>query len=142
HRLPHLQPWAIWHLPHPARERPRSETAADAAKAGGATLPGVPLIVLGRGDQVAWGFTNPGPDVEDIFVEKVNPDDPRQYLTPEGWLPFSVEEMAITVKGAGVRTVERRRTRHGPVLPGFYRNLEGLLAPNHVAALKWTALSD
>ena len=43
---------------------------------------------------------------------------------------------------AGVRKVERRRTRHGPVLPGFYRNLEGLLAPNHVAALQWTALSD
>ena len=50
--------------------------------------------------------------------------------------------MAIAVKGAGVRNVERRRTRHGPVLPGFFRNLEGLLAPGHVAALQWTALSD
>ena len=46
------------------------------------------------------------------------------------------------MKGAGVRKVERRRTRHGPVLPGFYRNLEGLLGAGHVAALQWTALSD
>ena len=102
----------------------------------------MPLIVLGRGDNVAWGFTNTGTDVEDIFIEKVNPENPREYLTPEGWLPFSVEEMTIAVKDAGVRKVERRRTRHGPVLPGFYRNLEGLLAANHVAALRWTALSD
>src|SRR6185437_13608896 len=112
------------------------------ANAAGASLSGVPLIVLGRGDNVAWGFTNTGTDVEDIFIEKVNPENPREYLTPEGWLPFSVEEMTIAVKDAGVRKVERRRTRHGPVLPGFYRNLEGLLAANHVAALRWTALSD
>ena len=50
--------------------------------------------------------------------------------------------MTIAVKGMDVRKVERRRTRHGPVLPGFYRNLEGLLGANHVAALQWTALSD
>jgi penicillin G amidase len=137
---PHLrlEAPAIWYLAHLALEQP----GADTANAAGASLPGVPLIVLGRGDHIAWGFTNTGADVEDIFIEKVDPNNPRRYLTPEGWLPFSVEEMAITVKGAGVRTVERRRTRHGPVLPGFYRNLEGLLAPNHVAALRWTALSD
>ena len=50
--------------------------------------------------------------------------------------------MTIAVKGAGERKVERRRTRHGPVLPGFYRNIETLLAPGHVAALRWTALED
>ncbi len=137
---PHLQldAPAIWYLAHLALELPRGNVA----NAAGASLPGVPLIVLGRGDHVAWGFTNTGPDVEDIFIEKVNPDNPREYLTPEGWLPFSVEEMTIAVRDAGVRKVDRRRTRHGPVLPGFYRNLEGLLDANHVAALRWTALSD
>jgi penicillin amidase len=137
---PHLrlEAPAIWYLAHLALELPDGSTANSA----GASLPGMPLIVLGRGDNVAWGFTNTGPDVEDIFIEKVNPDNPREYLTPEGWLPFSVEEMTIAVRGAGVRKMERRRTRHGPVLPGFYRNLEGLLEANHVAALRWTALSD
>jgi penicillin amidase len=50
--------------------------------------------------------------------------------------------MAIGVRGSGTRTVPRLRTRHGPVLPGFYFNLEGVLGAGHVAALKWTALSD
>ena len=129
---------AIWYLAHVALER----RGASTANAVGATLPGMPLIVLGRSDNVAWGFTNTGPDVQDLFIEKVNPDNPREYRTPDGWTPFAVEEMTIAVKGMDVRKVERRRTRHGPVLPGFYRNLEGLLGANHVAALQWTALSD
>ena len=129
---------AIWYLAHLALEQPGSSTV----NVVGATLPGLPLVVLGRSDTLAWGFTNTGPDVQDLFVEKINPDNPKEYLTPDGWRPFGVEPMAIAVKGAGVRTVERRRTRHGPVLPGFFRNLEGLLAPGHVASLQWTALAD
>ena len=129
---------AIWYLAHLALEQP----GASVVNVVGATLPGLPLVVLGRGDTLAWGFTNTGPDVQDLFIEKINPDNPKEYLTPDGWRPFVTEPMAIAVKGAGVRNVERRRTRHGPVLPGFYRNLEGLLAPGHVAALQWTALSD
>jgi penicillin amidase len=129
---------AIWYLVHLGLEKP----GADPVNAVGASLPGLPSIVLGRGDTVAWGFTNTGSDVQDLFIEQVNPDNPREYRTPDGWRPFAVEEMQITVKGAGVRRIERRRTRHGPVLPGFYRGLESMLAPNHVAALQWTALSD
>jgi len=129
---------AIWYLAHLALERP----GVDATNVVGASLPGMPLIVLGRSDSVAWGFTNTGADVQDLFIEKVNPDNPREYKTPDGWRPFAIEEMVIAVKGMAARKVERRRTRHGPLLPGFYRNLEGLLGANHVAALQWTALSD
>lgn len=137
---PHLRLGApgIWYLAHLALAAPGGGTVDIV----GATLAGVPIVVLGRSSTLAWGFTNTGPDVQDVFIEKVNPDNPRQYLTPDGWRAFISEEMAIAVKGAGVRRVERRRTRHGPVLPGFYRNLEGLLAPGYVAALQWTALSD
>jgi len=137
---PHLRIGApaVWYLAHLALARP----GAEATNVVGATLAGMPLVVLGRGDTIAWGFTNTGPDVQDLFIEKVNPDNPREYLTPAGWQPLQIEPIQIAVKGAGVRTIERRRTRHGPVLPGFYRNLEGLLGANHVAALQWTALSD
>jgi penicillin amidase len=137
---PHLrlEAPALWYLVHVALE-PEGKAPANAV---GASIPGVPRIVLGRGDHIAWGFTNTGADVEDIFVEKVNPDNPREYLTPDGWRPFEVEEMVIAIKDAEPRKVERRRTRHGPVLPGFYRNLQGLLGADHVAALQWTALSD
>ena len=80
--------------------------------------------------------------MQDIFIEKLNPDNRGQYLTPEGWRPFETAQMSIVVKGGGVRNVERRRTRHGPVLPGFYRNLDGMLGDGYVAALQWTALSS
>jgi penicillin amidase len=134
----HLEAPSVWYLAHLALETP----GAEPFNVVGASIPGMPRIVLGRTDRVAWGFTNTGPDVQDVFIEKVNPDNPKEYLTPDGWRPFEVEDMAITVKGVGTRTVARKRTRHGPVLPGFYYDLEGLLGAEHVAALKWTALSD
>ena len=137
---PHLRLGApsVWYLAHLAVEQP----GGSSANVVGASLPGVPGLVLGRGDSLAWGFTNTGGDVQDLFIEKINPDNPREYLTPEGWRAFEVQEMAIAVKGGGVRKVERRRTRHGPVLPGFYRNLDGLLGKGYVASLQWTALTD
>ena len=134
----HLTAPSTWYLAHLALVRPE----AAAINVVGATLAGLPLVVLGRSDTLAWGFTNTGPDVQDVFIEKINPDDPKQYLTPDGWRPLAIEPMAIAVRGTGVRIVERRRTRHGPVLPGGYRNIEELVAPGYVAALQWTALSD
>ena len=129
---------SVWYLAHLALEQP----GAAPINVVGASLPGVPVIVLGRSDTLAWGYTNTGPDVQDIFIEQVNPNNPGEYLTPEGWRAFVREPMPILVKGAGVRSLERRRTRHGPVLPGFYRGLDAMLGPGHVAALQWTALSD
>jgi penicillin amidase len=129
---------SVWYLAHLALEQP------DAAPVNvvGASLAGTPLIVLGRGDHIAWGYTNTGTDVQDIFIEKVNPNNAGEYLTPEGWRPFSREPMPIAVKGEGVRQLERRGTRHGPVLPASYRGLDAMLAPGYVAALQWTGLSD
>jgi penicillin amidase len=51
----------------------------------GATLPGMPFVVLGRTAQVAWGFTNTNPDVQDLYLEQINPADASQYRTPTGW---------------------------------------------------------
>jgi penicillin amidase len=137
---PHLGLTApsVWYLAHLALEQ------ADAAPVNivGASLAGAPLIVLGRTDAIGWGYTNTGADVQDVFIEKLNPDNAGEYLTPEGWRAFVREPMAIAVKGQGIRHLERRRSRHGPVLPGFYRDLATLLGPGHVAALQWTALSD
>lgn len=108
----------------------------------GGTVPGAPLVVLGRTGSVAWGFTNTGSDVQDVFIEKVNPDNAAQYLTPEGWRNFVEQPVTIRVKGAADHHVVRRTTRHGPVLPDGWRGIGSLLRPGHVAALAWTALSD
>ena len=54
----------------------------------GATLPGIPAVVLGRTDSIAWSFTNTGPDVQDLFIEELDPANPGQYRTPDGMATF------------------------------------------------------
>lgn len=81
----------------------------------GATSPGVPLIVLGRNESVAWGFTTTHSDTQDLFVERLAGTE--GYETPEGPRPFTVREERIRVRGRDAPEVLRvRETRHGPVL--------------------------
>ncbi|MEC9347251.1 MAG: penicillin acylase family protein [Pseudomonadota bacterium] len=106
----------------------------------GATLPGVPFVVLGRNRNVAWGFTNTETDVQDLYVEKVNPENPDEYLTPAGWDRFSTREEVIRIKGLPPRIITVRGTRHGPVMSDA---TGGLAAPaGHVIALRWHVLDD
>jgi penicillin amidase len=137
---PHLRLSApsTWYFAHLALAQPNAPTLNVA----GASLAGTPLVVLGRGDSIAWGFTNTGADVQDVFIERINPSDPQQYQTPGGWERFATESIEIRSKGAPSRTIERRRTRHGPVLPASFRNLGTMLGPGYAAALRWTALDD
>ncbi|KQO12589.1 penicillin amidase [Acidovorax sp. Leaf76] len=109
----------------------------------GATLPGLPFVVLGRTDKVAWGFTNTGPDVQDLYLEQINPADPTQYRTPDGWAPFTVRNETIRVKGEADVKVPLRSTRHGPVLSDAQKShAEVLDLGKYVLALRWSALDD
>lgn len=107
----------------------------------GATLPGLPLVVLGQSAHVAWGFTNTGPDVQDLYIEALDPTDPQRYRTPSGTAAFESREETIRVKGGAEHRVVVRRTRHGPVISdaGTFKGLD--LGP-YVLALRWTALED
>ncbi|MEQ8589657.1 MAG: penicillin acylase family protein [Roseitalea porphyridii] len=107
----------------------------------GVSLPGTPYVLLGRGNDIAWGFTNTATDAQDVFIERVNPDAPDQYLTPTGWTQFGEKQETIRVKGGEAREFTRRWTRHGPVLPAGFKNFDKLLPDNTVAALQWTALA-
>jgi len=106
----------------------------------GATLPGVPAVILGRNDTIAWGFTNTGPDVQDLYIEKINPDNPDQYKTPEGWADFDVRKEIITIKDADPVTLTVRTTRHGPVISDAHTRTNDLTPENHVMAFAWTTL--
>ncbi|KAB7540810.1 penicillin acylase family protein, partial [Verminephrobacter sp. Larva24] len=103
---------AIWYfaaLQAPAGQASDGTPIAPLA-AVGATLPGLPFVVLGRTDHVAWGFTNTSPDVQDLYLEQINPADPTQYRTPEGWAPFTVRTETIRVKGAADTVLRLRST--------------------------------
>jgi len=106
----------------------------------GATLPGVPGIILGRNDYIAWGFTNTGPDVQDLFIEKINPDNEKQYKTPNGWAEFTYREEIIPVKGADPVTISVRSTRHGPVISDALGASTAGLPEQNVLAFAWTTL--
>ena len=63
----------------------------------GATLPGVPMIVIGHNARIAWGLTNTNPDVQDLYIERSDPDDPDRYLTPDGPRPYRTREEILHV---------------------------------------------
>jgi penicillin G amidase len=96
----------------------------------GVTLPGVPWVVVGHNRRIAWGFTNLGPDVEDIYIEEFN--GAGEYRTPSGWRRPERRREVIQVKGSDVVVIDVTVTRHGPIVtdlvPGETRRL----------ALKWT----
>ncbi len=106
----------------------------------GATLPGLPFPVLGRTGDFAWGFTNTGPDVQDLFVERIDPDDPARYLAPGGSLPFKTRTETIRVSGGDPVALPVRETRHGPVVSDLIEESDSFLEPGHVLAFAWTAL--
>ena len=85
----------------------------------GATLPGLPGVVLGRNDRVAWGVTNTGVDQQDLYLERLNPDDADEYETPTGWQRFKQRVERIRVKGEADVDLVVRETRHGPVISGL-----------------------
>src|SRR5271165_4502530 len=83
----------------------------------GVTLPGVPFVIVGHNRRIAWGFTNLGPNVEDIYIEKFN--DQGEYLTPQGWVQPEHRNEIIRVKGKPEVTVDVVVTRHGPIITGL-----------------------
>jgi penicillin amidase len=116
HQMPHL--WYEAHL---------KSGSLDVA---GVTLPGMPYVIVGHNQRVAWGFTNVGPTVADAFIETFNPQ--GAYQTPQGWQQPEHRAEVILVKGKPDVTVDVQITRHGPIitdiLPGETRSI----------ALRWT----
>ncbi|MEL5876899.1 penicillin acylase family protein [Cereibacter sphaeroides] len=107
----------------------------------GATLPGVPAVLLGRSNRLGWALTSAYLDDQDVHIEEVNPENHEEYRTPDGWKRFETRRSIIKVKDARPITITLRWTDNGPVLPGTHYDLAAITPPGHVASLSWTALS-
>lgn len=116
---------SIWYL---------AELQGDTLHAIGSTFPGLPAIVIGHNERVAWGVTNVGPDVQDLYIERINPANPNQYEVDGDWQDMVIFEEPIVVKGEEepVRWAARS-TRHGPLIS----DVSDAGSP---LALQWTAL--
>jgi penicillin amidase len=127
---PHLRGTApsIWHL---------VQLSAPGLRVAGVATAGLPGVIIGHNDRIAWGVTSAGPDVQDLYVEKFNPDNPKQYQTPAGWQDVVIRHEQIKVRKAfGTSETDTVNydvtvTRHGPII------FEG---DGKRYALRWTAL--
>jgi penicillin amidase len=97
----------------------------------GFALPGAPMVVVGHNDRIAWGFTNDGADVLDLYMETLNPENPDEYRVNGAWKKAQVYDEVIKVKGAPDDHMRLMVTRHGPVI-----KQEG----NTAYAMRWTVL--
>ncbi len=127
---PHIPASApsVWYL---------TELSAPGLHVAGTTFPGAPGIIVGHNDRIAWGVTNLGPDVQDVYLERFDKDNPGRYLTPDGWRDAEIRHEQIKIrKGFGDATTDTQTfdvtvTRHGPII--LEKNSERY-------ALRWTAL--
>ncbi|HHJ06877.1 MAG TPA: penicillin acylase family protein, partial [Anaerolineae bacterium] len=83
----------------------------------GPTFPGMPIFPIGHNEHIAWGVTNVGPDVQDLYVEQVNPKNLNQYKADGKWVDMDIVEEPIYVKGQDDPILwAARSTRHGPLI--------------------------
>ena len=109
----------------------------------GMSLVGLPVVIFGRNDHVAWGGTNMMADQQDLYFERVNPENPTEYEVNGRWEKFTTRTEQISVRNespAFLRgalrpiSIEVRGTRHGPVISDQF---EGFDQP---VALRWNVL--
>jgi penicillin amidase len=131
---PHLgfQAPVLWYL---------ARIEAPGLHVAGATAPGVPFTILGHNERIAWGMTSTQSDLQDLFVETVDPDDPGRYLTPDGPRRFITRTEVIRVRGGDDVTLNVRKTRHGPVISDVMTTSE-TASGGKVLAISATFLAD
>lgn len=106
----------------------------------GGTIPGMPVVIVGRSNELAWGVTSSYMDDLDLYIEKLNPDNPEEYLTPSGYKAFKTKSVILTIKDAPSRTIKLRYTDNGPVIPAKHYGLGTITPEGHVISLRWSAL--
>ncbi len=107
----------------------------------GGTIPGLPLVLVGRSDRLGWGLASAGMDDQDLYFEQLNPQNTEEYLTPEGYKAFRTRKSIINIKDEAPVTITQRWTENGPVMTGTHFNIGSIVPGGHVASLAWTVLS-
>ena len=107
----------------------------------GGTIPGLPVILVGRSANLGWGLTTANVDDTDVYIEKLNPANPNEYQSLDGFVPFFKKQSIIEIKGQKPVTLDMLWTENGPVLPASHYNLGAITPEGHVTSVAWTLLS-
>ncbi len=113
----------------------------------GATLPGIPFVVIGRNARIGWGLTNTGPDTQDLYIEELRDNNGQtEARTPDGWQPLATLTEVIRVKGEADVTMVVRTSRHGPLISDVSRAATDATRQignrKYAIAFQWVALRD
>jgi len=104
----------------------------------GVSFPGTPGVIVGHNQRIAWGVTNVGPDVHDLFIEKQNPSNANEFEFMGKYEPAQVIDEVINVAGEAPVSLKVRVTRHGPIM----NDVSDLLKDQAPIAYRWTALEN
>ena len=107
----------------------------------GGTIPGVPVVLVGRSAHLGWGLTTANIDDTDVYIEKVNPENPNEYLSLNEFVPFIKKQSIIKIKDSTSITIDLLWTENGPVLPSNHYNLGAITPEGYVTSVAWTLLS-
>lgn len=108
----------------------------------GATLAGVPAIILGQNDHMAWTFTSIMSDDTDFFLEQMDPEDRGRYVADSlsdstaTYESFTRIREIIKIKDADDESFDIRYTKHGPVISDIYPN--SALTQDQLISMRWT----
>ena len=109
--------------------------SADGMHVTGVSQPGLPYVMVGHNERIAWGITLALADVEDLFIERLHPDRPNQYQFGTDWRPLDIQQERISVRGRPDEVLTIRRTHHGPIISDVLGH-----DPGDLLALASTAL--
>ncbi len=108
----------------------------------GATVPGIPAVLIGRSDVLGWGLTASYLDDQDLYLERLNPQNQSEYLTEDGAIEFETRPTVIAVEGQAPVTRELRWASGRPVIPGNSFGIAQIRPEGHVFSLAWTGLVE
>ncbi len=106
----------------------------------GGTLPGVPLVVVGRTSRVAWGLTYSYVDNQDLYFEKLDPESSNRYLSPQGYKAFRSRDTVIPVKNEQPHVARLMWTDNGPIIDPMHYGIGDIQPEGYRMSLAWTLL--
>ncbi|MCI2398284.1 penicillin acylase family protein [Aliiroseovarius subalbicans] len=107
----------------------------------GGTIPGLPVMMVGRSADFGWALTSSYLDDQDVFIEELNPENPDQVRGLGGFVAMQTRPSIIKIKDKAPVTINLQWTQNGPILPGHHYGLGAVTPRGHVASVAWTLLT-
>lgn len=108
----------------------------------GGSIPGMPVILAGRSEGFGYGITSSYLDDQDLHLEKLNPDNPAEVKTPDGFATITTRSTILRIKDEAPITVKMQWSPNGPILPAEMYGLGLITPPGHAMSLSWTLLTE